>query len=435
MATPPPVGPVIPASPRRGVFASFEVSQFRWVFASNATFFLGMGGQQVLRSWLVFRLTGSELSLGLISAMVAIPMLVVAPFGGSIADRRDRRKLVAFGQSIVVVGEAVTLLLLVTDRLEFWHLLVMSLIMGTSFPFIMPARQAIVANVVGRARLTNAMALNMAAVNTTRIVGPAVAGFLIGAIGVELAYGLNVALYALAVLALVRVRPAPPTESASLQSFRSNLAEGFAFLGRDRLVLVLLFFGLVPMFLVMPVQTLLVVFTEDVWQVWPEGLGIMSAAAGAGGLIGAVLVASRRDSRGRLRPMLLSTLAFGLFLFLFAISPWYLLGLPLVLVANIFASYYSAMNSTAVQVLIPDEVRGRVSAFLMMSFSLPLLGTLPVAAIAEVVGAPAAVAGASILAVLLGFVFVASSKTLRGMDARLQSAIRANAGATGAQAM
>ncbi|MDX1383706.1 MAG: MFS transporter, partial [Thermoanaerobaculia bacterium] len=324
--------------------------------------------------------------------------------------------------------EAVTLTLLLLGQLRFWHLLVMALVMGSSFPFIMPARQAIVANAVGRARLTNAMALNMAAVNTTRVVGPAVAGFLIGAVGVAAAYTINVVLYALAVAALIGVRPAPPADAARLETLGENLKAGFGFLLGDRLVLVLLFFGLVPMFLVMPFQNLLVAFTEEVWRVGPEGLGVMSAAAGAGGLVGAVMVASRPDGRGRLRAMMVAATAFGVFLLAFALSPWYLLALPLVFVANVFANFYSALNNTAIQVLIPDEVRGRVSAFLMMSFSLPLLGTLPVGAAAEWLGPPTAVATASVLAVAAAFVFYFASPSLREMDRRLLEASRAHRG-------
>ena len=414
------------AAPRRppgGILSSLELPQFRWLFASNTTFFLAMGGQQVLRSWLVFQITGSELALGWVSALVALPMLLIAPIGGAIADRLDRRTLVAGGQLIVVTGEITVLALLLTGRLQFWHLLVMAGLMGTSFPFIMPARQAIVANVVGRARMSNAMALNMAAVNTTRVIGPAVAGFAIGAIGVGPAYAVNVALYVAALACLTGLQPAPPARGPSRGTMAQSMNEGLRYILHDRLVLVLLFFGLVPMFLVMPFQNLLVVFTEQVWRVGPEGLGILSASAGAGGMVGAVLVAWRRESKGRLRSMMLAAFAFGAFLFLFALSPWYLLALPLVFLANVFANYYSALNNIAVQMLVPDEVRGRVSSFLMMSFALPLLGTLPVAAVAELVGAPAAVAGASVIAVLVAVGFYLVSPSLRGMDDRVRRAM------------
>ena len=383
-----------------------------------------MGGQQVLRAWLVFQLTGSELALGWISAVVGIPMLLIAPIGGAIADRVDRRTLIALGQATIVVSELLILVLYVTGTLRFWHILVLAFIMGTVFPFIMPARQAIVANVVGRARLTNAMALNMAAVSVTRVVGPAAAGFLIGATGIGIAYGINVALYTLALTFMAGVDSAPP-EGADHESLTRNITEGFAYVRDHRLVMVLLFFGLVPMFLAMPFQNLLVVFTESIWNAGAQGLGILSAISGVGGVVGAVVVAARSESPRRLRAMMLSAVGFGGFLFLFALSPTYLLALPLAFLANVFVSLYSALNNTAIQLLVPDRVRGRVSSFLMMSFSLPLLGTLPVSAVAEVAGAPTAVAGASVLAVLIAFAFYAFSPALRRMDLSLARAKRA----------
>jgi MFS family permease len=406
-----------------GVLASLAVSQFRWLLTSNTTFFLGMGGQQVLRAWLVYRLTASELALGLISAAVAVPMLLVAPLGGVVADRFDRRNLVAAGQATAFLGELVMLMLLLSGRLRYWHLVSMAGIMGSVFPFIMPARQAIVANVVGRRRLTNAMALNMAAVEATRVLGPAAAGLLIGAFGVAVAYTVNVALYLSALLCLTRVHSAPPSHEGARVSLARNMREGFRYLLEHRLVLVLLLFGLTPMFLILPFQSLLVVFAEDVWQVGAQGLGLLSAAVGTGGVSGAVLVAWHSRATRRLRAMMASMVGLGVFLVVFTASPWYLLALPAIFVAGLFANFFTALNNTAIQVLIPDEVRGRVSSFLMMSFSLPLLGTLPLSAVAEVYGADRAVAGAAVLAVLIAFLFYAASAELRKMDARVAASL------------
>ncbi|MEM6704272.1 MAG: MFS transporter [Acidobacteriota bacterium] len=408
------------ASPSR---SSFAEPRFRWLFASNTTFFLGMGGQQVLRAWLVFQITGSELALGLVSAVVAVPMLLVAPIGGAVADRVDRRQLVAGGQAMIVVAEIATLGLLLAGRLEFWHLLLLAAVMGAAFPFIMPARQAIVADVVGRERLTNAMAVNMAAVNTTRVLGPAAAGFLIGGIGLERAYALNVGLYLTALLFMIGVGAAPAAPEARELSITSNMVEGFQYVRGNRLVLILLFFGLLPPFLMMPFQSLLVVFAEDIWQVGAQGLGLLSAAAGVGGVLGAVLVALRRTSPERLRLMMVSIFGFGGCLFFFAKSPWFLPALVAVFVANVFAALYGTLNNTSIQELIPDAVRGRVSSFLMMSFSLPLFGTLPISAVAELYGAPNAVALASIMAVVICLAFYAASPSLRQMDARLREAM------------
>jgi hypothetical protein len=148
-----------------------------------------------------------------------------------------------------------------------------------------------------------------------------------------------------------------------------------------------------------------------------------------GGVVGSIWVASRASASRRLTTMMVSMLAFGTLLFAFSVSPWFLLALPLVLVANVFASVFGTLNNTAIQLLIPDHVRGRISSFLMMSFSLPLLGTLPMAAVAEARGAPFAVGLASLLAMVVTVVFYASSASLRSMDRSVKEALASGEGA------
>ena len=185
----------------------------------------------------------------------------------------------------------------------------------------------------------------------------------------------------------------------------------------------LLLFGLVPMFLAMPFQTLLVVFATEVWHEGPNGLGILSALAGTGGVVGSVILAWQGPSNRRLRQMMMSVLLFGSFLLLFSLSPYFLLALPMVFIANIFGSIFSTLNNTAIQLIIPDHVRGRISSFLMMSFSLPLLGTLPMSAVAEVYGAPLAVGASSILAMGVAVIFYAMSPALRNLDRGVRQAL------------
>ena len=405
------------------MWESLRIPQFRWLFLSNTTFFLAMQGQLIVRSWLVYSITDSELALGIVSLMVALSMLSLGPVGGVAADRFERRGLVAAGQATVVIAEAVVLVLLFSGRLEYWHILVQVTVVGAVFPFVMPARNAIVANVVGRRRLTNAMALNMTAVNVTRVLGPSVGGLLIGFAGVNVAYSFNAALYVLALAAMMGVNRAPVADPSG-HSMLSNMAQGFRYVADNRLVLVLLFFGLVPMFLVMPFQTLLVVFAEDIWEVGPLGLGMLSGASGVGGVVGAAFVVWRSNSSRRLRLMMTSVFAFGLFMMGFALSPWFWLGLLLILAGSAFQAVYTTLNNTAIHVLIPDSVRGRVSGFLTMSFSLPMLGVAPISALAEVWGAPVAVGLSSLLAVVVATVFYLASSDLRRMDLLIRRAFR-----------
>lgn len=419
-----------PPSPRlartsgwRSAIVSLESPQFQRIFASNLTFFLAMSGQGIVRPWLAFQLTDSALALGLVSAAVAVPMLFLAPFGGVLADRVERRRLIMSAQALAIASEVITLALLVTDQLQFWHLVMTAGMMGCAFPLIMPARQAIVVNIVGKRGLGAAVALNMAGVNVTRVVGPAIAGFLIPAIEVKGVYIMNLSLYVIALLVMTRVRRVPPPAEASAQSIKKNLVDGFHYVWSNRLILILLIYGLVPMFLAMPFQALLVIFARDVWQTGSSGLGILNAAAGIGAVVGSVYVASRGPETGRLRLMMISVVAFGTLLALFAGSPWFLPAVGLIFLANIFASIFGTLNNTAIQLLIPDSVRGRISSFLMMSFSLPLLGTLPVAAAAQRLGAPMAVGIASILAVLAALAFYFGSQKLRELDLRVQHAV------------
>lgn len=406
----------------RSAVSSLESAQFRRLFAGNMAFFLAMQGQSLVRSVIVYDITDSELALGTVSASVAITMLLASPIGGVLADRVERRRLIVTAQSAALVSEATFFGLLITDRLEFWHMVALGATMGCVFPLIMPARQAIVVNIVGKRGLGSAMALNMAGVNIMRVLGPAAAGFLIFAIGVEAAYAINLGLYAVALIAMLSIAPVKPPAQAREVSILTNLLDGVRYVRSNKIVGMLLLYGLVPMFLVMPFQTLLVVFATDIWETGTVGLGILNAAAGTGGIAGSFYVAWRGESNQRMKLMAFSVVSFGVLLAFFSMSPYFYPAVALIFSANIFASVFQTLNNTAIQLLIRDDVRGRISSFLMMSFSLPLLGTLPLSAVAERFGADVAVAGASILAVAAALLFYFFSPALRELDASVQAA-------------
>jgi MFS family permease len=395
------------------------------MYASNTAFFFAMNGQFVVRSYLAFKLTGSAFSLGIINLAVAIPMLVISPFGGVLADRVEKRNLIMVGQALLLVNELIVLALLVTNRLEFWHLFAVVFLMGCLFPFIMPARQSIVANIVGRQGLGNAMALQMSGMNAARVVGPVTAGLIISVAGVRWVYAVAVALYLLALLAMSRIDRAPPAPATGPRTVFGDIREGVRYVRSDRPVRVLLLLSIVPMMLAMPFQALLVVFSEEVWHTGSRGLGILQGAAGVGGVLGSVIVAATGDIQRKLRVMMVSLLAFGGTLLLFAMSPWFLLALPFVLLADVFANVFGTVNATAIQVLIPDEVRGRVMSLMMMTFGLTPLGTLPVSAAAQAFGAPVAVGGAAIVTTLIAVLIYVASPALRGIDETSRAAVEA----------
>ncbi len=381
-----------------------------------------MQSQSLVRGFLAFQLSGSEFALGGVSFAVAAPMLLVSPIGGVLADRIDRRRLIMAAQALVLISESIVLSLYATGRLAFWHLAAAGFVMGCVFPLMMPARQAIVANLVGRERLASAIALNMTGMNTSRVVGPALGGLLIMGDDVSVAYAVGIAIYATALLCMLRVDVARPPAGARDASLWSNLVAGFAYLARNRLVALLLLFGLLPMFLAMPFQQLLPAFAEKVWPVGSNGLGLLSAVVGLGGVAGSLFVAWRGDAVRRLRLQLGSLFGFCALLAAFCWIPSFSSALALVFLANVLASVFGTVNSTTIQLQIPDAVRGRVSSFLMMSFSLPLLGVLPVSYAARELGVQLAVSGAALLAMIFAALLWALSPTLRGIDTAVERA-------------
>lgn len=413
-----------PDRARPGAFGSLSIPAFRWMLAGNTTFFLAMAGQSMVRPYLAYQLSDRPLALGIVMISMAVPMLVLAPFGGALADRMERRRQVQIAQTGVVISELAVLVLLVLGRLEYWQLVLSTFALGCAFPLGMPARHSIVVSIVGKASLGSAVGLSMGIQNVTRVVGPALAGFLIPVIGVEGAYALDVGLFVVAVLTMFAVPRCEPSHEQRAASIRESLLGGVRYVREDRAVLVLLLYGLVPMFLATPFQSLMVVFTEDVWHSGASGLGIVNAAAGIGGVAGSVFVASRSPNAGRQRVMMVSALLLGGLLAAAAFSPSFSLAVGLVFAGFACSSAFGTLNNTAIQLLIPDSVRGRISSFLMMSFSLPMLGTLPVSFAAEEFGAPIAVGASSALAMIFAVVFYLLSRELRGLDARVARELR-----------
>ncbi|HEX6029928.1 MAG TPA: MFS transporter [Tepidiformaceae bacterium] len=402
---------------RSPAWTTLQNQQFRWLYASNAAFFFAMNGQMVVRSYLAFKITNdSPFALGLINLAVAIPMLVISPIGGVIADRVERRRLILTGQALLILSEVTVFGLLVTGVLAFWHLMAIAVVMGCIFPFIMPARQAIVVDIVGKRALPNAMALQMAAMNAARVIAPVLAGFVIYLLGVKATYFGAVIVYGVALLAMTRVHRSYAPARPARATMYGDIKDGFSYVWHDPPVRVLMFLGLVPILLAMPFQMLLVVFAEDVWDVGSRGFGVLQAAAGLGGLAGATFLAFTPPSARRLRMMMSSLLGFGICLFAFAASPLFLLALPLVFVSDVFASVFQTINNTIIQTLIPDHVRGRVMSLMMMSFGLTPLGTVPISLVAQEWGAPVAVGGASVTMVIVSLAFYAFSRAFRQID-------------------
>jgi hypothetical protein len=234
----------------------------------------------------------------------------------------------------------------------------------------------------------------------------------------------GVALYLLALCTLIGVpRHQAQAPAGGHATVLADLAAGFRYLVSNRILGVLMLFGLVPMFLAMPAQQLMVVLAQDVWHAGSSGFGVLQGMSGVGGVAGAIWV-SRRKGEARLRVMVWSGLGFAALLGLFALSPWFWPAVALALVGYTLSAIYQTLNNSAIQLLVPDAMRGRISSFMMMSISLPLLGTLPVGALADRIGAPAAVSSACAAGALFVTAFYLVSPTLRSLDQAVEASNR-----------
>lgn len=395
--------------------ASLESIPFRWLAGSLLTFFLSMQGGFLVRSILAWDLTHSEMALAYVNLVIALPMVVGSFIAGAVIDRTERRRIVIGAQAVIVAAEILVLALMLLGLLEFWHLLATSFVMGVMYPFIMPTRTAMVMGLVGREKLGNAMALQTAAQNIARVMGPTLIGALIPLTSIEIAFVASICLYVASTLAMFRLPQSHPTRSG--RSLFKDVAYSFTYIGQHRPILLTVLFGILPLLLTLPVFSLLVVFADEVWMAGEGGLGMLMAMIGLGGVAGSLIVARFGSNQTRGRWMIWSGIAFCVLLAAFSESPSFLLALALLLCANVFSNISITQNNTIIQLLAHEEVRGRMSSLMMLSMGLTPLAVLPVAYASEIYGVPNTMLAACVIlmAVMLALYFF--SPTLRKLDA------------------
>jgi predicted MFS family arabinose efflux permease len=386
-------------------FASLGHRDYRYLWIGLVFMSAGQWIQQVTLGWLAYDMTGSSVLLGALNGVRTLPFLFTGPLAGVAADRMDRRRLLAVTQGVLAATAAVMGMLVVAGRARVWHLFLFTLITGTAWSFNQPLRQALIPALVPKRDLMNAVALSSAAINVTKTLGPALGGLLIAWFGAGGNFYVQAGAY-LGVLVMVyamRVAPAPPRAEPS--SAAADLREGFAYVWSRPMVLSLIGASLVMQVLAMPYQALMPVFQKDVLQVGPEGLGLMLAAPGLGALTTTLLLAAYARRVKRKGVLLLSTLVLlGVCLILFSTTR----SLPVALLALTgvggFQILFLSTNMTMLQLIVPDELRGRAFSLMMLDRGVAPAGALVAGIMAQYTGAPATTATFGSLVILLALV-------------------------------
>jgi MFS family permease len=408
---------------------AFRHRNYQLFFGGQLISLTGTWMQSIAESWLVYRLTGSSALLGVTSFATLIPVFLFATIGGTVADRVNRHRIILITQSAAMVLPLTLAALTLSGRVQVWHVFVLATCLGIVNAFDIPARQAFVVDLVGREDLMNAIALNSTMVNGARVVGPAVAGILVAAVGEGWCFLLNGVSYIAVIAGLLMMDvPRRPRHAARASAFRDTV-EGFQFVARTAPVRALLLLLGVVSFAGMPYSVLMPVFAESVLHSGPKGLGVLMAASGFGSLGGALALVARRGVRGLGRWVMVSTAAFGVSLMCFSLSRTFWLSTLLLVPVGAAIMVEMAASNTLIQAMVPNALRGRVMAVYSMMF----MGMAPFGALfagwqAERIGAPATVAIGGVVCIIGAGIF---SLRLPALHTEARELIVAQESATG----
>ena len=350
--------------------------------------------QNVAQAWLVYSMTGSSLMLGTVGFASNIPVFLLAPIGGAVADRQNRHHIVVATQATAMLLAFALAVLTLTGRIQVWQVVGLAALLGTVNAFDIPARQSFFVEMVGKEDLLNAIALNSSMFNAARVAGPAVAGILVASIGEGWCFMVNAISYLAVIAGLLLMRlKAPPAQSRARGSALTELLEGVRFVrGATPIRDLLIMLGVISL-LGTPYSVLMPIFAEGIFHAGPRGLGLLMGATGIGAVLGALSVAARTGVKGLAAMNGRASAAFGICLAVFALSHWFWLSLVVLIPVGFSLMMQMACTNTLIQTMVPDHLRGRVMAlYSVMFMGMAPFGAFLSGALAEKIGAPATVA-------------------------------------------
>ncbi len=374
-------------------FGALAHRNFRLFFLGQGVSLIGTWMQNVAQGWLVLELTNSPFYVGLVSALGSFGVLLLTIYAGVVADRTNKHRLVILTQSLSMLPAFALAALVWARAVAVWHVAALAAFLGLVNAFDIPARQAFIVELVGKDDLVSAIALNSSAFNAARVIGPAVAGAVIGVLGVGVCFFLNGVSYLAVIGGLLAMRLPRYVPRPRTASVRAHLREVVAFLGGDRRIATVVVLMALFSILGFPYLVMMPVFARDVLHQGAAGYGVMMTSVGLGALTGALAVAlfDRQIRKGP--TLLLAGGSFGVLLVAFALSRAYLLSLALLALTGGTMIVNNALANVTIQTIVPDELRGRVMGFYAFVFvGLAPLGAFQVGALAERIGTPHAVA-------------------------------------------
>ncbi|MDD5458293.1 MAG: MFS transporter [Phycisphaerae bacterium] len=379
---------------------------YRLFFSGQSLSLVGTWMQKTAMIWLVWRLTNSALVLGLVTFAGQIPGLLLTPYGGVVADRFNKKRILIATQILPMIQALILGLLVLTDQIAVWHLILLNIVLGVINAFDMPIRQAFVVEMIdNRDDLGNTIALNSSMVTGAKLLGPPAAGLLIAATGEGVCFVINAASYLPVIVSLLLMKINFPKRQAHHTSAWQQLKGGFVYtFGFAPVKAIILLVAMVSV-AAMPYVVLVPVFTSNILHGGAHTFGFLMGASGVGALMGAAYLAARKTVLGLDKVIVAATTLFGIGLIAFSFSTVLWLSMPFMLIAGFGMMVQFASCNTVLQTIVDDEFRGRVMSFYTMSF----IGTMPFGSLLAGILADAI---GSQPTVLLGGLFCLLSATL-----------------------
>jgi len=403
-----------------GGFGALRHRNFQLFFGGQLISLVGTWMQMVALSWLVYRMTGSSLLLGTVSFVSQIPIFLLAPVGGIVADRYRRHSVVVVTQTAAMILAFILAGLTLGGVVRVWHVMVLAGLSGAVFAFDMPARQSLFKELVGHSDLMNAIALNSLIFNLARVVGPAIAGVLVASIGEGWCFLGNAVSFLAVIAGLLMMRLPASGAMPAKESVGAVLREGFDYVRRTRtirdLLLLIGFAGLVAM----PFSVLMPIFAADILHGGARALGTLMCATGVGALASALAMALRRSLKNISIWVTAAAIGFGLSLTAFSLSHHFWLSAALLVPVGFGTMLHLVATNTLIQSMVPDRLRGRVLSFYsMISIGMAPFGAFIAGACAERWGAPLTVGVGGLACAAGGLVFATQLRGFRVEARRL----------------
>ena len=398
-----------------GTFRALRHRNFQLFFGGQIISLIGTWMQTIAQAWLIYRLTGSSVLLGVLGFVGQIPIFLLSPLAGLAADRWPRQRVVIATQTASMLLAFILAALTMTGRIRVWEIIGLATLLGIVNAFDVPARQSFMIEMVGREDLLNAIALNSSMFNGARVAGPAIAGVLVAVVGEGWCFFLNGLSY-LAVIAglfLMRIEKLKAVHDGAAPL--EKLREGIRFARHTKPIRALLVLVAIVSFMALPFSVLMPIFAVQILHGGASAYGWLMGAVGVGAMFGALALAMRAQLRGLGTVVAYSATGLGASLVLFSASRWFWISFAILVVSGFTMMMQFTATNTLIQAMVPDQLRGRVmSLYSMMFLGMTPFGSLLAGWVADRVGSPVTVAIGGLASCLGGLAFARKWPSMRG---------------------